>query len=90
MATKRFQKSFALKEASETFLALYEAFDPSILCVEVYGDAVVVICAQVMTKEDKLQFINTAMSITTKGIEVECYYNRAIQRYCIEIKWRLE
>lgn len=89
MATKRFEKSFALKEATETFLALYEAFDPSILCVEVYGDAVVKITAQVKTKEDKLQFIQTAKSITTKGIEVECYYHRAIRRYCIDIKWRL-
>lgn len=90
MATKRFEKSFALKEATETFLALYEAFDPNILCVEVYGDAVVEIRAQVMTKEDKKQLIQTAKSITTKGIEVECYYHRAIRRYCIEIKWRLE
>lgn len=90
MATMRFEKRFAVKEATETFLELNDAFNPSIICLEVYGDVVIEIRAQVLTKEDKLQFIQTAKSITTKGIEVDCYYHRAIRKYCIEIKWRLE
>lgn len=90
MATTRFEKKFALKEATETFLFLMEGFDPSIFCLEIYGDVVIELRAQVLTKEEKLQFIKTAKSITTKGIEVECYYHRAIRKYCIEIRWRLE
>ena len=90
MAIMRFEKRFALKEATETFLALNDAFKPSIFCLEIYGDCVIELRAQVLTKEDKKQFIQTAKSITTKGIEVKCYYHLSIRRYCIGIKWRLE
>lgn len=90
MATKRFEKRFALKEAIDAFFALYEAFDPSIFCVNVYGESIVEVNAQVPLKEEKLQFIQTAKSIVTKGVEIECYYHRAIRKYCITLKWRLE
>lgn len=90
MATKRFEFSFALKEATETFTALTEAFRPSVIGIEVYGDSVVVIHAQVTTKEDKLQFIQTAKPMVTKGVEFECYYHRVIRKYCITLSWRID
>ena len=90
MATKRFEKRFALKEATETFLALNEAFNPGIINVNVYGDAIVSVGAQVTTKEDKLQFIKTAKTMVTNGVDITCYYHRAIRRYCIDLKWSLE
>ena len=90
MATKRFEKRFAIKEATETFHSLYEAFDPSIFGVNVFGESLVEVNAQVPLKEEKLQFIQTAKSIVTKGVEIECYYHRAIRKFCITLKWRLE
>lgn len=89
MATKRFEKRFALKEATVTFLFLMEGFNPRIFCVEVYGDSVVVLRAQVTTTEDKLQFIKTAKTMVTKGVEISSYYQRTIRRHCIDLKWRL-
>jgi len=90
MATKRFEKRFALKEATETFLALNEAFNPGIIVIDVYGDAVVDVCAQIQTTEDKIQFIATAKTLVTKGVEISSYYNRAIRKHCISLKWRIE
>lgn len=89
MATIRFEKSFALKEAIETFHSLYEAFSPGIFGINVYGESVVVINAQVPLKEEKLQFIKTAKSIVTNGVEIEFYYHRPIRKYCITLNWRL-
>ena len=90
METKRFEKRFALKEATDAFIKLYQAFDPSILGVNAYGESIVEVNAQVPTKEEKLQFIQTAKTIVTKGVEMECYYHRAIRKYCISLKWRIE
>lgn len=90
MATKRFEKRYALKEATETFLALNEAFNPGVMVIDVYGDSIVQVSAQIETKEDKLQFIKTAKSMITKGVEFESYYHRAIRRHCISLKWRIE
>ena len=90
MATIRFEKRFALKEATETFLFLMEGFNPSVFCLESYGDCVVELRAQVVTKEDKKQFIQTAKSMVSKGVEFESFFHRAIRKYCIEIKWRIE
>ena len=90
MATKRFEKRFALKEATEAFHSLYEAFNPCVFGVNVYGENLVEVNVQVPLEEEKIQFIQTAKSIVTKGVEVECYYFRAIRKYCITLKWRLE
>ncbi|MEE0928147.1 MAG: hypothetical protein UIG59_03060 [Acutalibacteraceae bacterium] len=90
MATKRFEKRFALKEATETFQALNEAFNPGVMVIDVYGEAIVDVCAQIETKEVKLQFIATAKTLVTKGVEITSYYHRAIRRHCISLKWRIE
>lgn len=88
--TKRFEMSFALKEATETFLALNDAFKPSTFHLVIFRNSVIELRVKVLKKEEKLQFIQTAKSITTKGTEVECYYHRVLRKYCIDIKWRLE
>lgn len=90
MATKRFEKRLALKEATEAFHSLYEAFEPPIIGVSVYSELFVEVNAQVPLKEEKLQFIETAKSIVTKGVEIECYDLRSIRKYCIILKWWLE
>lgn len=90
MATKRFEKRFALKEATETFLALNEAFNPGVINVNVYGDAIVSVEAQVTTEEDIIQFVKTAKTLVTKGVEIICYYHRSIRKYCIDLKWNIE
>ena len=90
MATIRFEKRFALKEATETFLALNEAIKPGVIVINVYGDAIVDVCAQIETKEDKVQFIATAKTLVTKGVEISSYYHRAIRKHCISLKWRIE
>lgn len=90
MATMRFEKRFALKEATETFLALSEAFNPGAIVIDVYGDAVVEVSAQIQTKEEKIQFIATAKTLVTKGVEFSSYYHRAIRKHCISLKWRIE
>lgn len=86
MTTKRFEKSFALKEVTETFLAL-EELNPSIFGIEDYGCALE-LRAQVWTEEEKSQFIQTAKSMVTKGVEFESYYHRTIKKYCITLTWR--
>lgn len=90
MAKKTFEFRFALKEATETFLALNEAFTPSIFGIEVYGNVSIELRAQVVTQEEKRQFIQTAKSMVTKGVEFECYFHRAIRKYCITLTWRVE
>ena len=90
MATMRFEFRFALKEATETFLALNEAFTPSIIGIDVYGNIMIELRAQVSTKEDKKQFIQTAKTMVTKGVEIDCYYHKAIRKYCITLTWRIE
>lgn len=90
MVTKRFEKRFALKEATDAFFTLYEAFDPSIFGVNVYGESIVELNAQVPSKEEKLQFIQTAKSIVTKGVEISSYYHRTIRKYCITLRWFIE
>lgn len=90
MATIRFEKRFALKEVTETFLALNEAFTPSIFGIEIYGGITIELRAQVSTKEDKKQFIQTAKTMVTKGVEFESYYHRTIRKYCITLTWRVE
>lgn len=90
MATMRFEKRFALKEVTETFLALNEAFTPSIFGIEIYGCIQIELRAQVSTKEDKKHFIQTAKTMVTKGVEFECYYHRTIRKYCITLTWRVE
>lgn len=89
MATIRFEKRFALKEVVETFTALDLAFNPSIIGIEDYGCALE-IRAQVSTKEDKMQFIQTAKTLVSKGVEFESYYHRVIRKYCITLTWRCE
>ena len=88
MTTMRFDFQFAFKEATDSFLALNEAFTPSIFGIEVYSDVVVELHAQVPTKEDKMQFIQTAKTMVSKGVEFECYFHRAIRKYCITLTWR--
>lgn len=90
MATKRFEKSFALNEATEAFHSLYAAFAPCIFGVNVYGESVVEVNAQVPLKEEKLHFIQTAKSIVTKGVKIESYYESSIRKYCITLTWMLE
>ena len=88
MATIIFQKSVALKEVTETFLALEESLNPSIIGIDDYG-CNIEIRAQVATKEDKMQFIQTAKTLVTKGVEFESYYHRTIRKYCITLIWRV-
>lgn len=88
--TKRFEMRFAIKEATETFLALNEAFKPSTFHLVIFRNSVIELRVKVLTKAEKLQFIQTAESIVTKGVVIECYYHRVIRKYCIDIKWRLE
>lgn len=89
METMRFEFRFALKEATDAFLALNEAFIPSIFGIEVYGNAAIELRAQVFTKEDKKQFIQTAKTLVSKGVEFESYYHRTIRKYCITLTWRI-
>ena len=89
MATIRFEKRFALKEVTETFLALNEAITPSIFGIDIYGGIMIELRAQVSTKEDKKQFIQTAKTMVTKGVEFESYYHRTIRKYCITLTWRI-
>lgn len=88
MATMRFEFWFALKEATDVFTALNEAFNPSIFGIEVYGNAAVELRAQVITKEEKTQFIQTAKTKVSKGVEFESYFHKAIRKYCITLTWR--
>ena len=90
MATMRFEFRFALKEATDAFLALNEAFTPSIIGIDVYGNIMIELCAQVSTKEDKKQFIQTAKTMVTKGVKFDSYYHKAIRKYCITLTWRIE
>lgn len=89
MATIIFKKSVALKEVTETFLALDESLNPSIIGIEDYGCALE-IRAQVYSKDEKWQFINKAKTMVTKGVEFESYYHRVIRKYCITLTWRCE
>lgn len=89
MATIFFKKSFALKEVTETFLALDETLNPSIIGIEDY-ECALEIHAQVVTKEDKMQFLQSAKSMVSKGVEFESYFHRAILKYCITLTWRCE
>lgn len=89
MATIIFKKSVALKEVTETFLALDESLNPSIIGIEDYGCALE-IRAQVNSKNEKWQFINTAKTMVSKGVEFESYYHRTIRKYCITLTWRCE
>lgn len=89
MATTRFDFRFALKEATDAFTALNVAFTPSIFGIEVYGKLAVELRAQVITKEDKMQFIQTAKSMVSKGVEFESYFHRTIRKYCITLTWRV-
>ena len=90
METIRFEKRFALKEATETFLALNEAFNPGVINVNVYGDAIVSVEAQLTTKKVTFQFIATAKTLVTKGVDITLNYHRSIRRYCIYLKWSIE
>lgn len=90
MATKRFEKSFAIKEATEAFHSLYAAFAPCVFGVNVYGESQVEVNAQVPLKEEKFHFIQTAKSIVTKGVKIESYYNSSARKYCITLKWLIE
>lgn len=90
METKRFEFRFALKEAIEAFIALNEAFTPSISGIVVYRDVSIELRAQVITEEDKKQYIQTAKSMVTKGVEFECYFHRTIRKYCITLTWIVE
>lgn len=87
MTTMSFEKRFALKEVTETFLALDQTLNPSIIGIDDYGCALE-IRAQVVTKEDKMRFIKTAKTMVTKGVEFESYFHRAIRKYCITLTWR--
>lgn len=89
MATTRFEFMIALNEAIDAFTALNVAFTPSIIGIEVYGNVAVELRAQVMTKEDKMQFIQTAKAMVSKGVEFDSYFHRAIRKYCISLTWRV-
>ena len=89
MATIIFKKIVALKEVTETFLALDESLNPSIIGIEDYG-CDLEIRAQVVTKEEKKQFLQSAKSMVSKGVELESYFHRAIRKYCITLTWRCE